>query len=466
MRNWLKGMVCALAFLLAVMPTTAYACNAGPEKEGDKADMVKPGKVFSNGKAKINVNPNYELNEIAAATPEELKGVPVTSADVYAHKGFAYVGTHRGQQSNEGVRVFDIRDPKNPVEVAAFANDLPGTWQEKIIVKEVNTKHFKGDLAVVSVQKYRQDQTKNGGVLVYDVTDPKKPKKLAFWTLPEEIRSGTHELYLTTQGNRAIFLAANIYADYYTKGEYHDFSIVDVSNPSQPVELHNWNPRELLKAEDYDGYTYTDDEGAHRTAFAHSIITDKKGHYAYVSYWDLGTIIVDIRNPENPKIVGNTKFERNVQGAAHSAALAKGDTILIETREVFEPDPADPAFERGWGYVRIYDIKDKSNPKLIGDYRSENSMRQIKAGERDPGTYTVHDPKVKGNHLYLSHYSDGVRIVDITDPTHPYELASYVPDRAMVWGVFLHKNEILASDMGTGLKVLELNRKPQRQSIL
>ncbi|MDR6226963.1 LVIVD repeat-containing protein [Desmospora profundinema] len=465
MRLWMKTGVWAVMMLIALTPMTAYACGLGPDHQNDKTKVVKPGKAWNKGKARVSAHPHYELKEIAAASPEELKGVPVTSADVYAHKGYAYVGTHRGQQSNEGVRVFDIRNPANPVEVAAFANDLPGTWQEKVIVKSVNTTHFKGDLAVVSVQKYRQDQTQNGGVLLYDVTNPEKPKKLAFWTVPEEIRTGTHELYLTVQGNRVLLLAANIYADYYTQGEYHDFSIVDVSNPTEPEELYNWNPRELLKAEDYDGYAYTDDEGARRTAFAHSIITDHKGHYAFVSYWDLGTIIVDIRDPQKPKILGNTKFERHVQGAAHSAALAKGGTLLIETREVFEPDPSDPEFERGWGYVRIYDIKDKKKPRLIGDYRSENSIRQIKAGEREPGTYTVHDPKVKGNLLYLSHYSDGVRIVNIADPTQPYEVASYVPDRAMVWGVFLHKNEILASDMGSGLKVLELNRKSQQINV-
>lgn len=462
MRLWMKAGIWAVAMLLALTPITAFACGLGPDQQHDKAEVVKAGKALGKGKSKVKTHPNYELSEIAAAEPEQLKGLPVTSADVYAHKGYAYVGTHVGQRSNEGVRVFDIRNPENPVEVAAFANDLPGTWQEKVIVKSVNTPHFQGDLAAVSVQKYRQDQTKNGGVLLYDVTNPHEPKKLAFWTVPEEIRSGTHELYLTVQGNRVLLLAANIYADYYTRGEYHDFSIVDVSNPTQPEELYNWNPRERVTADDYTGYDYTDAEGAKRFAFAHSVITDNKGHYAYVSYWDLGTLIVDIRNPEKPQVLGNTTFERHVQGAAHSAALAKGGTILIETREVFNPDPADPEFERGWGYVRIYDIKDKTNPKLIGDYRSENSTRQIKAGEREPGTYTVHDPKVKGNFLYLSHYSDGVRIVNITDPSRPYEVASYVPDRALVWGVFLHKNQILASDMRSGLKVLELNRKPHK----
>ncbi|PTX58174.1 hypothetical protein C8P63_11848 [Melghirimyces profundicolus] len=77
----------------------------------------------------------------------------------------------------------------------------------------------------------------------------------------------------------------------------------------------------------------------------------------------------------------------------------------------------------------------------------------------------MHDPKVQGNLLYLSHYSDGVRVVDISDRKNPVEVASYVPDRAMVWGVFLHRNEILASDMRSGLKVVRLSRSGYKEPV-
>ncbi len=453
------AMVAALMLLSAPV---AQACGLGIES--GKWEAVETAPEQFGGVPLIEGDKNVNnLKEVASVYPEEHKGVSVTTADVFAHKGYAYLGTHVGSHSNEGVRVFDLSHPEDPQEVSVFANDLPGTWQEKVIVKSVNTPHFKGDLAAVSVQKYRQDQTKSGGVLLYDVSNPEEPEQLGFWELPEEVRTGTHELYLTQQGNRVLVLAANIYADYYTDAEFHDFAIVDVTNPSEPEMVYNWDPREILTAEDYDGYTYTDEEGAQRYAFAHSVITDQTGQYAYISFWDLGTVIMDISEPESPEVVGHTQFERHVQGAAHSAALAKGGTVLIETREVFNPDPHDEQFERGWGYTRIFDIKDKSNPKLIGDFRTMNSMIQIEAGEREPGTFTVHDPKVRGNTLYLSHYTDGVRMVDITDPSNPVEVGSYVSDPALVWGVFVDRQYILASDMNDGLKVL-LNNAGQSSS--
>ncbi|WP_216827388.1 LVIVD repeat-containing protein [Alkalihalobacterium elongatum] len=413
--------------------------------------------AYRTGDSGINEIPVMEgsknikyLSEVAAVplAPSD-SGLPVTGGDVYAYKGYAYMGTHRlGSGSNEGVRVFDMKDPANPVEVAKFADNLPGTWQEKVIVKSVNTPHFKGDLAVVSVQRFSGAAEKVGTV-IYDVTDPRNPKELGFWETPESHLNGggTHELYLTTQGNRALLLAANSGSFRRSGGAIHDFVIVDVSNPAEPKEIHQFDPKTIIP--DMEDYRWTDEHGQLRGANAHSVIADVTGRTAYVSFWDLGTVMLDISTPEEPKFLGRTSFEKEVQGAAHTAALAKGGTVLVETREVF--NPTRHGYEPGFGYVRIYDIKDKSNPKLLSTFQTDNSKNKR---EGYPG-FTVHDPKVQGNTLYLSHYFDGVRIVDITDPSNPVETGAYVPVKANIWGVFVDRNYVLASDMETGLKVLQ-----------
>lgn len=447
------SLTTALALSLFSTPA-ALACEDPSEAKA----LLLPGEDFPDNIPLITRGKNLSnLKEVASVPLQDPKGIKTTGADVYAHKGFAYMGTHVGAKSNEGVRVFDLSDPANPVEVAVFANDIPGTWQEKVIVKSVSTPHFKGDLAVVSVQKFSHSDPQSGGTLVYDVTDPKNPKKLGFWAAPQEVK-GTHELYMTEQGNRVLLLTANSFASSRTQERFHDLAIVDITDPTNPTTLSNWDPHELMPENNYSGQWYEDENGVTRTGYAHSVRTDETGKYAYVSYWDLGTVILDISDPAQPKTLSHTTFERHVQGYAHSSALAHGGNILIETREMFEPDPFwDDEFERGWGYVRIYDIKDKTNPKLISTFRTTNSMTQIKKEERKPGVYAVHDPKVRGNTLYLSHYSDGLRMVDITDPYHPTEIASYVPSAANIWGVFIDRNYILASDMGTGLKVLQNN---------
>jgi len=397
------------------------------------------------------------LKEVAAINLKEIDGKKMTTADVYAHKGFAYVGTHTAVYgtSDGGVRVFDLKDPSNPKEVAVFAhNDVPGTWQEKVIVKSVSTPYFKGDLAVVSVQKVNRTSNSSGGFLLYDVSNPYEPKKLGFYSVTNKTR-GTHELYLTTQGNQALVLAANPYADYYSHGEEKDFQIVDVTNPLDPKKVWEFDPRLLPEVpDDFNGYHWNAPDGKTRPVFSHSAIADETGRYAFVSMWDLGTVILDIQNPEKPVYLGRTQFRANQKGAAHSAALAKGGTVLIETREV--ANPTGTGYESAYGYTRIYDIKDKTNPKLLSEFTTDLTFA-IPKDESKQVTFanTVHDPKVRGNTLYLSHYAGGVRVVDINDPSNPVEIGKYIPENADIWGVFVDRNYILASDLGRGLKVLQ-----------
>lgn len=444
------ALVGALVFSAGGTSVLAHDEIGGGEEKGDNLAGVELTVPLLEGSKNTG-----NLKEVAAVPLKEIReGVKNSTGDVYAHKGFAYLGTHRANGGGGGVRVFDMKDPSNPFEVSAFAA-IQGTWQEKVIVKTVNTKHFKGDLAAVSVQKMDQkDPNSQGGFVLYDVTNPREPKKLGFWESSSSGARGTHELYLTVQGDNVYVLTADCYADYYSHGKKMDVSIVDVSNPTNPNTIYEFNPRAYIPEvsdENYDGYNWTDEEGIQRAAFAHSVKTDGTGKTAFLSYWDLGTIMLDISDAKNPVYLGRTDFASDVQGAAHSMDLAKGGTVLVETREVF--GPTREGFESAYGYTMIYDIKDKTNPELLSTFRTEFT-------ETIPNGATVHDPKVHGNTLYLSHYSGGVRTVDITDPSSPQQTGMYIPSKANIWGVFVDRNYILASDIGSGLKVLQKTGGP------
>jgi hypothetical protein len=293
--------------------------------------------------------------------------------------------------------------------------------------------------------------------LLYDVTDPREPKKLGFYEVDSRSPLGTHELYLTTQGDRALVLAASPYTDYYTHDESHDVHIVDVSDPANPEKLSEFDPRSLDEVpEDFNGYHWNAPDGKVRPVFSHSTMTDVNGQYAFLSMWDLGTVILDISDPENPEYLGKTEFASDQQGAAHSSTLAKGGTLLIETREVY--DPVKEGYEEAYGYTRIFDIKDKKNPKLLSEFKTDLTY-DIPEDPNEQVTFskTVHDPKVLGNTLYLSYYAGGVVAVDITNPENPEQIGQYVPENSDVWGTFVHRDYILASDIGSGLKVLLKN---------
>jgi hypothetical protein len=73
------------------------------------------------------------------------------------------------------------------------------------------------------------------------------------------------------------------------------------------------------------------------------------------------------------------------------------------------------AFEGGedWGaHLRVLDITDPAQVKLIGEYRLR------------PGV-SIHNMELKGDRLYLAHYQDGVRVLDVSRPEHPKEVAYY-----------------------------------------
>jgi hypothetical protein len=82
-----------------------------------------------------------------------------------------------------------------------------------------------------------------------------------------------------------------------------------------------------------------------------------------VSYWDLGTVILDVRDPARPRFIGRTAFRAHEESNAHASWLADGGRVLIQNDEDFDPSP-DPngVVETSWGYACYVDISDPAHP--------------------------------------------------------------------------------------------------------
>jgi hypothetical protein len=365
---------------------------------------------------------------------------PGTNADVFAHEGYAYLASWVGRGClSKGVRVYDLSDPHNPEHVSTFADaagdpTLARTWTEKVIVKHVNTPAFSGDLAVVTFQTCNNTTDRLNpavfrGFALYDVSDPANPEELARYATEPGLNRGSHEIWLESPGNRAYVYTAVINSEDRTGGAKADFRIVDVSAPTAPTDVGQWGAQADL------GHAPSPGE------FVHSVITNAQATRAYLSYWNLGTVILDISNPARPAYLGRTNA-----AASHSAAVARGDNLLVETHEIAA------------GVPTLYDISDPTSPVKLSDF-------VIDGFERD----TVHDPRLRGSVAAFSWYSFGVQIADISRPAEPKLLASFVPTHGIVnpdffcttpctevWGAFIHRNYMLASDMNSGLWVFRL----------
>ena len=116
----------------------------------------------------------------------------------------------------------------------------------------------------------------------------------------------------------------------------------------------------------------------------------------------------------------------------------------------------------GWGYLTLWDLRDRGHPVEVGEFATPEARDPGKAGA---GLWSVHNPEVRGTTLFASWYSDGIRVIDITDPGRPRELAAWVGAGApadappvAIWGVAVTGNIVLASDRNFGLYVLKLSR--------
>lgn len=377
--------------------------------------------------------------------------LPGFNADVWGYKGFAYVGTWGagpGACPATGIRIIDLARPSNPTLVGAVAA-IPDSTQEDVEVTRIDTRFFHGDLLVTGVQSCSDAGPQ--GIDIWDVTNPRQPQHLGFWDSVGAF--GVHELDLFQRGDRAFVAAATPFAEF-AIGE-GDFRLVEVTDPRHPVQVSEWGLSDI-------GMQPSCEDFAQFCTFAHSAAVNHNGTMAILSYWDFGAVFLDISDPAHPTFVGRTIYPAGADGDTHSVTLAQGDNLLLTADEDFSPiESVSPPPDDTWGFLRIWDVKNPAAPVEIGRFGTANSL-----STRGDGFYSIHNPVVRGSTAYLSWYTDGVRVVDISQPGAPREIASFVPPGVedpfgffppvpIVWGVVLEGDLILLSDINAGLYVLK-----------
>jgi hypothetical protein len=365
------------------------------------------------------------------------------SADVVAERHYAYLSSRKGIADcpAQGVRVYDLANLHRPKHIATFAR-IHDTWTEKTIVRRVKTPGFDGVLAVTSVQACG---TGFGGFVLYDVTHPAKPKELA--RIRTEPR-GSHEIWLASARGHAWVYTAEAATELALAPSSFGFHIYDVTHPSEPVEVGGWSAcRDLHLCSDPGKTNY----------LVHSVRTNAAATRAYLSYWDLGTVILDIAQPAHPRYLGRTLPG---QGEAHSTWFMHGEKILLETHELDHGRPV------------IWDVHDPARPVRLATVRLPARVQPGGTFTGAPLTDSVHDPKAAGHYGYFSWYGQGVALFDLKNPRKPRFLTRFKPPPARdehgllcpderctaVWGVFVMPHYVLASDMSSGLWVLSRPR--------
>jgi hypothetical protein len=352
-----------------------------------------------------------------------------------------------------------------------------GTSAEDVVVYTAPHGLLAGrDIAVVGIQVCGGDRTDTGffrGLQVFDVTDPARPAELARLDTGCCTR-GLHELEVQHRADLGrTFVYASVPASEYAdpgspsarrdRQGRGDFRLIDVTNPRLPVEVSNWGVHRDLGAPPAPGQGCDPDP-----EYGHSVEPSADGKLAFVAYWDSGFVALDLADPAAPVFKGTTRYPADADGDAHSSNYDEGRKLLFSADEDF-CKTSGSGIEKGFGYLRAWDYADLGAPRQIGTFKTPNS-----SGSKDlrAGDYTVHNPLLVGSDLYVSWYTDGIRVVDAADPRRMREVAHFVPPAAnnpiqpsqrgvltnatQVWGVAYDEGRdlVFASDMNSGLWIL------------
>lgn len=147
------------------------------------------------------------------------------------------------------------------------------------------------------------------------------------------------------------------------------------------------------------------------------------GNYAYVGHQHRphGTSILDISDPRKPKIL-STLSPNHPWSHSHKVRVA-GDIMVVNSE--FERGDGARREEYPDGGFRIYDIKDRANPKLVTFVKTYGKG--------------VHRFDLDVNYAYISTEMEGfvgniLVIYDIRNPSKPVEVSRWSMERQNVAG--------------------------------
>jgi hypothetical protein len=478
------GRLAARAVVLAsaaVFAASGLALSAPSNDDellkDEKHRLEQSQKTFSGG------NKGGSALNMVAVGHHDLDGRGF-NADVWTHKEYAYVG-HWGftdwatgntrfcpSEPNNGIYVIDARNPAQPRKVSRLLNPA-GTSAEDVVVYTARSGPQAGrDIAVAGLQwcaGSRYDANADRGLMLWDVTNPATPVQIGYLKTACCTR-GVHEFEVEHHANGRIYAYATVptsrYDDEETASGYRDengdgdFRMIDITDASAPVQVSDWGIQDI-------GGPFYGGQGCDADPnYGHGAEPSHDGRLVFLSYWDSGFIALDVSNPATPVFKGRTVYPANADGDAHSSNYDDARKLLFTADEDFCKS-SGAGIEKGFGYLRVYDYSKLSAPKQIGSYKTPNS-----SGTTDvaAGDYTIHNPFLVGTDVYISWYSDGVRVVDASNPRAPREVAYFVPpavqnpvkpsqrgvlsNTTQVWGVVVEGGLIYASDMNSGLWIL------------
>jgi hypothetical protein len=224
-----------------------------------------------------------------------------------------------------------------------------------------------------------------GCIYVLDVSNPSEPKQISQF---KHSLCNTCGLYYDQTGYACGTHVCDQYA--FIACAYAGLLIIDISDPSDPIEVGHFDMTNATCVQ----------------------VSDK---YAYVA--DLGLRILDVSDPSSPKEVGYY----DTPGVAFGVQIVDNYAYIADD----------------WCGLRVVDISDPVYPKEVGYFLT-------------PGyAWCIH---VVDSYAYVAACEAGLRIIDISNPSNLEEIAYYdTPAEALY--AYVAGSYIYIADAASGLQI-------------
>lgn len=351
----------------------------------------------------------------------------------------------------------DVTDPKNPRVVVQ--TELPHMKVRS------NSLDVVGNLMVVANQT-KEVNMKPAGFDVYDISKPEHPKLISHFDCSGPYSRGVHAVWFVDGKTVHISSGAHDFQPHNPKDD-QIYRIVDISNPSKPVETGRWwypgtrvgdtapqPPR--LPAQFDTGFR------AHNTN-----VFPQRPDRAYVGYIDGGAIVLDISKPSDIKMVSHWNHSPPFNGFTHTVLPLFDRGLWVVSDECVQDDGKD------WPkLVWMVDARSDANPVPISTFPAPPYDAFAKRGGRF-GAHNLHENlplpvSFQSETLTIgTFFNAGVRVYDTSNPYQVEEVAYFVPGtpRLAPAGA-IQLNDVFVDDrrlvytmdrFGGGLYILEMN---------
>ncbi len=349
----------------------------------------------------------------ASATPSLSLGVLAATSFASPHGASGSYGDVWGYTSPEGreYALLALRNVGGGLSVIDVTG-APATAPTEVgFVPTVEGASDSKDVKVYGHYAYLVNET--GPIQIIDLADPAAPVQVG--VLNEEPT-------LSTVGAHNVLIANDhlwVVGGRTSRGA--GVRVYSLADPEAPAYVGEFQPTHLSHV------YYHDFEVRGTTAFASAI------------YNGGGVDVLDVSDPAHISLLST--FTYPGAGAHNTCTTEDGAYIFV----------GDEIGTNG-NWIRTFDIRDLDNAELVDEIVVNAAA-------------VVHNCYVLGDELYVAHYTEGLRVFNITDPTAPEEVAFYDTFQENrygyngAWNVYPYfaSGTVIVSDIQSGLFVIRLD---------